>query len=68
MRGINLFNALYHSGDVSIPVEFEVVRKPIQFCDLATQKVKRASEVTKNELMREMIAICVNNTLKFHTC
>ncbi len=65
VRGINLLNALYHSGEVSIPVAFEVIRKPIQFCDIATQKIKRASEVTKNELMREMIATCVNNTLKF---
>jgi hypothetical protein len=65
VRGINLLNALYHSGDVSIPVAFEIVRKPIQFCDMATRQVKRASEVTKNELMREMIGTCVNNTLKF---
>lgn len=65
VRGINLLNALYHSGEVSIPVAFELVRKPLQFCDVATKQVKRASEVTKNELMREMIATCVNNTLKF---
>ena len=65
VRGINLLNALYHSGEVAIPVAFEVVRKPVQFCDVATRKIKRASVVTKNELMREMIAVCVNNTLKF---
>ncbi len=65
VRGINLLNALYYSGDVSIPVAFELVRKPLQFCDVQTRQVKRASEVTKNELMRDMIATCVNNTLKF---
>lgn len=65
VRGINLLNALYHSEEVSIPVAFEVVRKPIQFCDIATRRVKRASEVTKNELMREMIGSCVGNGLKF---
>jgi hypothetical protein len=65
VRGINLLNALYYSGDVSIPVAFELVRKPLQFCDVKTRQVKRASEVTKNELMRSMIATCVNNTLKF---
>jgi hypothetical protein len=27
VRGINLLNALYHSGGVSIPVAFELVRK-----------------------------------------
>lgn len=30
VRGINLLNALYYSGDVSIPVAFELVRKPLQ--------------------------------------
>jgi hypothetical protein len=34
VRGINLLNALYHAGEVSIPVAFEVIRKPFQFCDL----------------------------------
>jgi hypothetical protein len=65
VKGINLLNALYHSGEVSIPVAFEMVRKPLQFCDLATRKVKRASEVTKNEQLREMVGTCVANGLKF---
>jgi len=65
VKGINLLNALYHSGEVSIPVAFEVVKKPIQFCDILTRQVKRASEVTKNEQMRQMIGTCVANQLKF---
>ena len=56
VKGINLLNALYYNDEVSIPVAFEVVRKPHQFSDVKTRKVKRASEVTKNELMRGMIA------------
>ena len=50
---------------MSIPVAFEVVRKPYQFSDVETRKVKRASEFTKNELMRAMIATCVANAIKF---
>jgi hypothetical protein len=65
VKGINLLNALYYSQDVSIPVAFELVKKPIQFCDLASRQVKRASEVTKNEQMRAIIQTCVNNQLKF---
>ena len=65
VRGINLLNALYHSAGVSIPVAFELIKKPLQFCDLKTRQEKRASEVTKNELMRAMIASCVHNALKF---
>ena len=65
VKGINLLNALYHNGDVSIPVAFELVKKPLQFCDLTTRRVKRASEVTKNEQMRQMIKTCVANQLQF---
>lgn len=50
---------------MSIPVAFELVRKPYQYCDIQTRQVKRASEVTKNERMRSMLATCVNNALKF---
>jgi hypothetical protein len=67
IKGINLLNALYHTGDVSIPVAFEVIRKPVQFCDVKTRRIKRASEVTKNELLREMLKTCVNNRLQFRT-
>ena len=65
VRGINLLNALYYCNGTSIPVAFELVKKPIQYCDLATKKLKRKSEVTKNELMREMIETCIRNALKF---
>jgi hypothetical protein len=65
VKGINLLNALYYSGGVSVPVAFEVVCKPIQFSDIETRKVKRTSDVTKNELMRDMITTCVANSIKF---
>ena len=65
VRGINMLNALYYSNEVSIPVAFEIVEKPIQFSDLKTKKRKRKSEVTKNELMRDMIQTAVTNQLKF---
>ncbi len=48
VRGINLLNAIYHSHGASIPVAFELVKKPIQYCDIATKKLKRKSEITKN--------------------
>jgi hypothetical protein len=65
VRGINMLNALYYSNEVSIPVAFEIIKKPIQFTDLVTRKVKRKSKITKNELMREMILTAVKNQLKF---
>ena len=68
VRGINLLNAIYHSKGASIPVVFELVKKPIQYCDIATRKLKRRSEISKNELMREMIETCLRNGLKFRFC
>jgi hypothetical protein len=65
VRGLNILNAVYYCADVSIPVAFEVIRKPTMFCDLKTRQVKRSSEVTKNELLREMFSVCVRNSLKF---
>ena len=65
VRGINLLNALYYCNGTSIPVAFELVTKPIQYSDLATRKLKRKSEKTKNEMMREMIQTCIHNSLKF---
>ena len=65
VKGLNLLNALYHSEGVSIPVDFRLVHKPLQFCDIATRKVKRASEVTKNQLLQEMFMRCIHNQLPF---
>jgi hypothetical protein len=65
VQGFNLLNCLYHVDDISIPVAFELIRKPAEYCDLKTRKRKRASLVTKNELMRSMLDVCVKNKLKF---
>jgi hypothetical protein len=65
VKGLNLLNALYQSSEVSIPVAFELVKKPVRFCDLKTRQVKRAGEITKNEQMRQMIGACIANQLKF---
>ncbi len=65
VQGFNLLNCLYHVQDVSIPVAFELIKKPVEYCDLKTRKRKRASLVTKNELMREMVQVCVQNKLLF---
>lgn len=65
VQGFNLLNCLYHVGEISIPVAFEVIKKPVEYCDLKTQKRKRKSLVTKNELMRQMLDVCIANKLKF---
>jgi hypothetical protein len=64
VKGINLLNALYHCNGRSIPVAFELVQKRLQ-CDIESRQVKRKSEITKNEMMREMIRVCLQNALQF---
>jgi len=65
VKGINLLNCLYHANGVSLPVAFELVTKPTRFSDISTQKEKRKSEVTKNEMLRSMLTTCQNNQLKW---
>ena len=38
VKGLNLLNCIYQAGDVSVPVAYELVRKPILFCDLQTRR------------------------------
>jgi hypothetical protein len=65
VKGINLLNCLYYSKEVSLPVAFELVKKPIRFSDIKTQREKRKSEVTKNEQLRNMLKVCCKNQLKW---
>jgi hypothetical protein len=65
VKGINILNCLYHADGVSLPVAFELVRKPHLYSDLATKKVKRKSEETKNEMLRRMLKTCRQNQLKY---
>ena len=65
VKGINIRGCLYHAVGVSLPVAFELVRKPHLYSDLATQKVKRKSDGTKNEMLRRMLKACRQNQLKY---
>lgn len=65
VQGFNLLNCLYHVNGVTIPVAFELIKKPFEYCDLKTRRLKRASLHTKNELMRNMLSVCLKNKLKF---
>ena len=65
IKGINLLNCIYCASGVSLPIAFELIKKPIQFSDLKTKKRKRKSEVTKNQLLREMLKTCQHNQIKW---
>jgi len=65
VKGINLLTALYHSQGVSLPVAFELVKKPDFVLDKKTGKQKRQARQTKNELYRQMLTACARNGMAF---
>lgn len=65
VKGVNILSCLYHVEDMDIPIAFEIIKKPIVFCDLKTGKVKRKSEETKNELMRSILRVCQQNQVLY---
>ena len=65
VKGLHLLNCIYQAGEVSVPVAYELVRKPIRFCDRPTRRVKRKSEVSQNQLLRQMLRTCQHNRLRY---
>lgn len=65
VKGINQLNFVYHAEELSIPVAYKLIEKPIQYSDIKTKKVKRKAETTKNEDFRSMLKVCCDNCLKF---
>ncbi|MCK5819417.1 MAG: transposase, partial [Psychromonas sp.] len=65
VKGINLLNCIYHTGQASIPVAFKLITKDIQYSDIETQKLKRKSSTTKNEDLISMLKSCKQNQLKW---
>jgi len=65
VKGINFVTALYQTGEMAIPVAFELVHKKEVYTDPKTGKEKRKSSVTKNEHCRQMLKVCVQNNLQF---
>lgn len=65
LKGINFLTALYSSQGVSVPVGFHLVAKTEKYIDAKTQKEKRRSPVSKNEVCRDLIKQAVRNRITF---
>lgn len=65
LKGINFLTALYYTGEVSLPVAFQLIAKTETYVDVKSGKTKRRSPQTKNEYYREMVTACVRNHLRF---
>lgn len=65
IKGINFISALYQVGDVSLPVNYHLVQKTEFYIDKKTQKEKRRSPVTKNEVYRDLLRQVKQNQVRF---
>ena len=65
VKGINMVNVLYQTEQIRLPVNYTLVEKELWVWDKKKQKEVRKSAKTKNEHMREMLKVCVQNEIKF---
>ena len=65
IKGINFISTLYQNQQVSLPIGFELVAKTEAYLDKKTQKMKRRSPITKNEMARQMIEQAIKNQIIF---
>jgi len=65
LKGLNFLTALYSSQGVSLPVGVHLIAKTEQYRDPKTQKAKRRSPVSKNELCRGLIKQAGANHIPF---
>ena len=65
LKGINFLTVLYSSQGVNVPVGFHLVAKTEKYIDPKTQKEKRRSAVSKNEVGQELIKQAVTNRIPF---
>lgn len=65
LKGLNLLSCMVRYDDLSLPIGYEIIKKDIQYCDLETKRVRRRSDITKNQLFRQLIQQACNNNVLF---
>ncbi len=65
VKGINFLSMLYQNKEISLPIGFQVIGKTEAYLDKKTQKIKRRSPITKNEMARMMLLQAVKNQVLF---
>jgi len=65
VKGINFLTALYQAGEVSLPIAFDLLTKPLAYIDEKSGNLKRKSSLTKNERYRMLLRVAVHNQVKF---
>lgn len=65
VKGINILSCMIVYDNSAIPVAFEIVKKDVEFSDVKTRKLHRTASISKNEYMRDMVQVCIQNDVKF---
>lgn len=69
VKGVNTLSCLYNvpMGDsfLNVPISYEHITKPIEYCDLKTKQHKRKSIKNKNEIFRSLFDQLLQNGIKF---
>ena len=65
VKGINMVNLFYSSKGVNLPISFEIIKKTETCIDKKTDREKRVSLVTKNEIFRDFSSQSTFNNIKF---
>lgn len=68
VKGVNILNCIYASEHGTAPVGCTIIKKDLLFTDPETEKLKRKSDVTKNEQARDLIGAAIQNQIKFRYC
>jgi len=59
VRGVSIPNCLCNSRNTDIPEDYEIIHRPVLFHNPETGCIRRKSTVAKNELLRDMLKVCV---------
>ncbi len=67
VKGICMLNFHYTNADgISIPLDYEIISKTEEYFDKKTNKIKRKSKYTKNEILREkLLLLNFTNKIKY---
>lgn len=65
IKGVNIISCAYVNSIATIPLAFDIVRKPTEIIDPKTGRKKRIAEVTKNELFRSQLDRALRNNVRF---
>ncbi|ABK90472.1 transposase [Francisella tularensis subsp. novicida] len=65
VKGINIVSCILSTSNLSIPIDYEIVKKYKRYYDEKDKRYKRRSKITKKQIFQNMINRAVINQVKF---